>query len=64
MCFLMKSALVLQNRMNREDLSTKLAIPLGPRVLCYQNGQSYPIGLTGGYSCETGLLMRLTILKS
>ena len=44
--------------MNREDLSIKLAIPLKPRVICDQNG------LTGGYFCEAGLLMSLTIIKS
>ena len=33
--------------MNREDLSIKIAIPLGPRVLCDQNSKFEPIGLTG-----------------
>ena len=33
-----KSASVLQNRINREDLSINLAIPLKPRVLCDQIG--------------------------
>ena len=40
--------------MIREDLSIKLAIPLEPSS----------IGLTGGYSCEPGLLMRLAIKKN
>ena len=50
--------------MNREDLSIKLAIPFEPRVICDQNGKFKPIGLTGGYFCEAGLLMSLTIIKS
>ena len=50
--------------MNSEDFSIKLAIPLKPRVICDQNGKSFTIGLTGGYFCEAGLLMSLTIIKS
>ena len=50
--------------MNREEISIKLAIPLKPRVICDQNGLFLPIGLTGGYFCEAGLLMSLTIIKS
>ena len=42
-----KSASVSQNIMDREDLSIKIAISLKPRVLCEQNGNFLPRGLTG-----------------
>ena len=59
-----KSASVSQNIMNREDLSITIAISLKPRVLCEQNGNFLPKGLTGIYFGEPGLLMRLTNIKS
>ena len=50
--------------MNIEDLSIKLAIPLGPTVLCDQNNYFLPKDLKGDYSCELGLIMMLTIVKT